>query len=200
MARDGPGRGNGARARLCGGRHGGRAAGGHDESARAGRKPAKGHQTGVPSQQAPVYGAVPPPPSLHSNGVPSAGAGPSNSDQRHPAHPRASAAHTADPRLRSALARSASPAAARHAGLGSSRDCSNGGHSRPHQATAQACTTSAFVRGSSSSGGIAAVNGANRAGCCAAGVFGQGACRMAYEADKEPGIWKVPRWLMRRRA
>ena len=203
MPRDGPGHGNGPRAGSGGGRHGSRAPGGPDGTPGAARKPARGQRTGSLPQQAPVYGAVPPPPSLHSNGVSPPRLEPLGGRQvqqgtRFGHHQRASL-HSAVARPRSAPDASVSPGTAQFSGaasfakpgLGSSRH-SNSGSDAQRQSPGLAPASRVFVRSSSSTGNGVGAKGVNWAGSGGSGLFGQGACRMAYEADKEPGIWKVP--------
>ena len=201
MTRDGPGRGSTPRAGSSGSQHTARAAGSPGGRPGAGRKPAKGQRSGSLQQQAPVYGAVPPPPSLHSDGLPSAGAGPLGSGvPRGGPYVRQRASVLVDGHQQgSAPAASGKPAAPPSGsnqsfykpGLGSSRN-STGGSNHQQQLVGQASAGRGFVRSSNSTGGVnGSPNSARWAGTGGAGMFGQGACRMAYEADKEPDVWKV---------
>ena len=179
MARDASGRGKGARGGSTGGRHGGRTAGG-------GARP-----SGAP-QQVPVYGAVPPPPSMYSTGDPAPRARPSvrpdvaHASERRAAQPDASQHSRAVPSA--AVGPAAGPTAGRpsaKAGLGHQRQPAG----LPSGPSADSSRT--YIRSSNSRGGGGAAAAANWAGTDASGVFSHGACRVAYESDREPGVWKV---------
>ena len=199
MTRDGPGRGSAPKPGSSGGQHSARAAASLSGRPGTSRKPAKGQRSGSLQQQpAPVYGAVPPPPSLHSDGLPSPGTGPLGSGvPRSGPYARQRASLQVDgPRLQSAPGVSGSPAVGgaqsrAKPGIGSART-PGGVSDQQRQAAGQAPASRVFVQSSSSTGwGGGSANAAKWAGSGGSGVFGQGACRMAYEADKEPDVWKV---------